>query len=281
MSTSTPGASPATGFHAKGGRSAVRVGHASRDITMHITLDAQHAWPLRQALIRDCAGQSWTICIALLPGCERMRLSLTLPRSAVDDAMVHIDNLAPGAEVTQCVEVPDKPSGAWQDLINGAATRHGSVDGEFAPLRIGGILHEDDIVLDADVADRPALFRRIGALAAQRYGLDADAVATSLVEREALGSTALGQGVALPHGRVGGVPREVAFYIRLANPIAFDAPDGGAVSDLVCLLLPDWGTNAHLHLLASVAECFCDHRFRESLRQAKDAQSVCRLFSSK
>ncbi len=88
---------------------------------MHITLDAQHAWPLRQALTRDCAGRSWTICVAVLPGGGRMRLSLTLPRSAVSDALGHIGNLAPGAEVRQFLEIPDKPSGPWPDLINVAA----------------------------------------------------------------------------------------------------------------------------------------------------------------
>jgi PTS system nitrogen regulatory IIA component len=253
--------------------------HASRDITMHITLDAQHAWPLRQALTRDCAGRSWTICVAVLPGCGRMRLSLTLPRSAVNEALVHIDHLAPGAEVRQFFEIPDKPSGAWLDLINGVASRTGPVDADALPLRIGSILHEEDVALDIDATDRPALFRQIGTLAAQRYGLDADAVAASLAERESLGSTALGQGVALPHGRISGVPREVAFYIRPAAPIVFEAPDGNPVSDLVCLLLPDWGNNTHLHLLASVAELFCDRHFRESLRRCKDARAVCRLFS--
>jgi PTS system nitrogen regulatory IIA component len=209
-----------------------------------------------------------------------MRLSLTLPRSAVSDALGHIGNLAPGAEVRQFFEIPDKPSGAWLDLINGSAARTVPVDGDSLPLRIGGILHEEDVVLDIDVADRPSLFRQIGTLAAQRYGLDADAVAASLAERESLGSTALGQGVALPHGRISGVPREVAFYIRPAAPMAFEAPDGYPVSDLVCLLLPDWGNNSHLHLLASVAELFCDRRFRESLRQCRDAQAVCHLFAS-
>jgi len=247
---------------------------------MHITIDAQHAGPLRHALVRDCAGLSWSICVAVLPGGARMRLSLTLPRIAVSDALAHINSLAPDAKVGQFVEVPDRPSGAWMDMIHGAHARLGPRVSESQHLTIGSILREDDVVLGFDAADQPALFRRLGTLASERYGLEAEAVTAGLTVRESQGSTGLGQGVAVPHGRIGGVPRELAIYIRPIVPIPFDAPDGRPVSDLICLLLPDWDNNAHLHLLASVAQCFCDERFRLLLRNCKDPCSVCRLFSS-
>lgn len=209
-----------------------------------------------------------------------MRLSLTLPRIAVSDALAHINNLAPGAEVGQFVEVPERPSGAWMDLIQGSRARPVSPDCGSHPLTIGRILREENVVLDLDAANQPALFRRLGLLASQRYGLDAEAVTAGLTAREALGSTGLGQGVAVPHGRISSVPRELAIYIRPIVPVPFDAPDGRPVSDLICLLLPDWDNNAHLHLLASVAQYFCDQRFRLLLRNCKEARSVCRLFSS-
>jgi len=259
-----------------------RPGFSARDVTMHITVDAQHAGPLRQALVRDCAGQSWSICLAMLPGGARMRLSLTLPRVSVGDALAQISNLAPGAEVGQFVEVPDKPSGAWIDLIHSTQARPGTRAGKLGELQvptIGSILHEDNVVLDFDAPDQAALFDRLGTLAWRRHGLDAEAVTAGLLAREALGSTGLGQGVAVPHARIHGVPRELAFYIRPAMPIPFDSPDGLPVSDIICLFLPEWDNNAHLHLLASAAQYFCDQRFRKLLHQCQDVPAVCRLFA--
>jgi PTS system nitrogen regulatory IIA component len=246
---------------------------------MHITIDAQHVGPLRQALVRDCAGLSWSICVAVLPGGERMRLSLTLPRIAVSEALAHISNLAPGAEVRQFVEVPDRPSGAWLDMIQSSQARPGPRSRESQPMTIGSILREEDVLLGFDAADQPALFRRLGTFAAERYGLEAEAVTAGLTARELLGSTGLGQGVAVPHGRISGVPREFAIYVRPIVPIPFDAPDGNLVIDLVCLLLPDWNNSGHLHLLASVAQCFCDQRFRLLLRNCTEARSICGRFS--
>lgn len=252
---------------------------ASRNVTMHITIDAQHARPLRQALVRDCAGQPWSICIAVMPGGARMRVSLTLPRLSVGDALAQLNRLTPGAEVSQYVEVPERPSGAWIDMIHGTQARPGPRVSASHASTIGSILCEEDVVLDCEAADRSALFHHLGTLARQHHGFDAEAVTAGLMEREALGSTGLGQGVAVPHARIRRVPRELAFYVRCVTPLPFDAPDGLPVSDLICLLLPDWGNNAHLRFLASAAQFFCDQRFRSALRHCRDARSVCRLFS--
>jgi PTS system nitrogen regulatory IIA component len=115
-------------------------------------------------------------------------------------------------------------------------------------------------------------------LCEQRFGLPAATVIAALEAREALGSTALGQGVAVPHGQIKGLRRAMTLYIRPAIPIAFDAPDGNPVTDVVVLLVPEWANSTHLHLLADVAQRFCDHHFREQLHACVDAQAVCQLF---
>src|SRR5258708_8471911 len=90
----------------------------ARNVMMHVTLDAQHATPLRQALIRDCAGQPWTIRLVPLYGTGRVRLSLYLPKEAVSGAIQRVAHLAPTAELGQLFEIPEAPTDAWRDLMH-------------------------------------------------------------------------------------------------------------------------------------------------------------------
>ncbi|MFM0056058.1 PTS sugar transporter subunit IIA [Paraburkholderia phytofirmans] len=250
---------------------------------MHVTLDAQHATPLRQALIRDCAGQPWTIRLAQLPGTDRMRLSLYLPRDAVSGAIQRVAHLAPTAELGQLFEVPDTPTDAWRDLINPASQ---GADPAAQPDEMAGtkasiaqLLSRDHVLLGLDVTNRDSLFVQLGQVCEQRFALPASTVTAGLHAREALGSTGLGQGVAVPHSQIKGLRRAMALYVRPATPIPFDAPDGNLVADMVVLLVPEWANTTHLHLLADVAQRFCDHHFREQLHACADAQAVCKLFA--
>ncbi|MDN7181323.1 PTS sugar transporter subunit IIA [Caballeronia sp. SEWSISQ10-4 2] len=250
---------------------------------MHVTLDAQHATPLRQALIRDCTGQTWTIRLAPLPGTDRMRLSLYLPRDAVSGAIQRVVHLAPTAELGQLFEVPDTPTDAWRDLMNPASPPCADPVAQPDEMAAGGnsiaqLLSRDHVLLGLDVANRASLFVQLGCVCEQRFGLPAATVIAGLEAREALGSTGLGQGVAVPHGQIKGLRRAMALYVRPATPIPFDAPDGNPVTDVVVLLVPEWANTTHLHLLADVAQRFCDHHFRERLHTCVDAQAVCQLF---
>ncbi|WP_133665180.1 PTS sugar transporter subunit IIA [Paraburkholderia sp. BL10I2N1] len=263
------------------GRSLLESG---RNVMMHITLDAQHATPLRQALIRDCGDQPWTIRLAPLHGTGRVRLSLHLPKAAVRGAMQRVAQLAPTAEVGRLLEVPYEPTDAWRDLIHvGSPQRTGSsgqpdeTAGEAET--IARLLSEEHVLLGLEVSTRDALFVRLGHFFEQRHGLEAATVTAGLAAREALGSTGLGQGVAVPHGQIKGLRRALALYVRPATPIPFDAPDGMPISDAVVLLVPVWANSTHLQLLAEVAQRFCDHHFREQLHACVDAQTVSKLFA--
>lgn len=88
----------------------------------------------------------------------------------------------------------------------------------------------------------------------------------SLCARERLGSTGLGQGVAIPHGRLPGISTPVGAFLQLASPLPFDASDGVPVDLLFALVVPEHFNQQHLLLLSQLAEMFSDSAFCEQLR---------------
>jgi PTS system nitrogen regulatory IIA component len=101
----------------------------------------------------------------------------------------------------------------------------------------------------------------------------------SICARERLGSTGLGKGVAIPHGRIKGSQHVEASFIRLKKPLPFDAVDGQPVDLLFCLAVPEDCGEDHLKLLAQVAELFSDSELLQKLRQAEDAGTLMQLLS--
>jgi nitrogen PTS system EIIA component len=108
-------------------------------------------------------------------------------------------------------------------------------------------------MLDLDVSGRMRAFEEIGRLLQTRHYLKATQVVERLSLREQLGSTGLGQGVALPHARIKGLPRAVATFLRPKSLISFDAPDGKPVSEILVLLVPERVTEQHLALFWGAA----------------------------
>ncbi|MEX3956936.1 PTS sugar transporter subunit IIA [Trinickia sp. EG282A] len=258
-------------------------GQTSRNVMMRVTLDAQHATPVRQALIRDCLGQPWTIRITPLAGTTRVRLSLYLPRTAINGAMRRVADLAPTAELGQLLDVPETPTGVWRDLLHPEQSPRDDAHAQSAAAASGTetiarLISDERVLLGLDVADRDALFTVLGHFVERYGGLPAATVAAGLSAREALGSTGLGRGIAVPHAQAEGLREPIVLYVRPREPIPFEAPDDAPVTDVVALFVPEWANTTHLHLLADVAERFCDHRFRERLQACDDARAVCRIF---
>ncbi|MFM8820340.1 MAG: PTS sugar transporter subunit IIA [Phenylobacterium sp.] len=110
--------------------------------------------------------------------------------------------------------------------------------------------------------------------AAQAFGLDAGAVLTALLEREELGSTGLGKGVAAPHARVPGLARSGVIVVRLEQPIAFDAIDGLPVDLFFALLSPEDSGVEHLRALARISRLLRRDDLRDQLRRAADADAI-------
>ena len=102
----------------------------------------------------------------------------------------------------------------------------------------------------------------------------------ALFAREKLGSTGLGLGVAIPHGRIQGLKSAAAAFFRLASPIPFDAPDGVGVQMVFVLLVPQSANEQHLQLLSELAQMFSERRFRELLQSAPDNMALLELFSN-
>ncbi|MBU3546243.1 PTS sugar transporter subunit IIA [Polynucleobacter sp. MWH-Jannik1A5] len=135
----------------------------------------------------------------------------------------------------------------------------------------------DCIALDVPAKSRADAFAAAGDLFAKQTGIDANSVVEFLNAREALGSTALGAGVAIPHGRVKGLKQPSAAFMRLQNPIEFAAPDGEAVSILIFLLVPEKATQQHLEILSSIAQLLSDADARQTLLSSTDSSTVCDL----
>ena len=144
--------------------------------------------------------------------------------------------------------------------------------------QIAKLLPPANILLDVDTESKAGLFEAVGALFEANCALARRTVVGSLVAREKLGSTGLGQGVAIPHGRIKGLGQAQGAFVNLQRGIAFDAPDGKPVSQVFVLLVPEHATEQHLQLLSELAQMFSDRVFREQLAAAADAAAVHALF---
>ena len=136
------------------------------------------------------------------------------------------------------------------------------------------ILQAQNVVLDLEVSSKKRAFEQAGLIFENNCGIARSTVSDNLFARERLGSTGLGHGVAVPHGRVKGLKAPLAAFVRLAQPIPFESPDGEPVSLLVFLLVPDHVTQQHLEILSEVAEMFSSDSFREILTTDPDPLSV-------
>jgi nitrogen PTS system EIIA component len=123
-------------------------------------------------------------------------------------------------------------------------------------------------------SSKKRLFEQVGLLFENHHGIARSQVFDSLFARERLGSTALGQGVAIPHGRIKGLKEALGALVRLAQPVAFDAPDGQPVSLVFVLLVPEQATEKHLQILSELAQMFSDKALREAMNQAPDAAAL-------
>lgn len=141
------------------------------------------------------------------------------------------------------------------------------------------LLPETNILLDVEAGSKKRVFEQAGILFENHDGIARAVVFDSLFAREKLGSTGLGQGIAIPHGRIKGLKQAVGAFLRLAAPVPFESPDGRPVSLIFVLLVPEQATEQHLQILSELAQRFSDRAFRESLSNAADAAAIHQLFA--
>ncbi len=134
----------------------------------------------------------------------------------------------------------------------------------------------DPQAIDTDcvVRNKDTLFATLATMADRVYGLDAPAVEESLVQREALGTTGFGLGVAIPHARVDHLVRPVGLFVSPSRPINYDSVDDLPVDLVFCLLSPASAGAVHLKALAELSRMLRDPKLVANLRGASDADSI-------
>lgn len=142
------------------------------------------------------------------------------------------------------------------------------------------ILPVQNVVLDLAVTSKKRAFEQAGLLFENHHGVARTTVFHSLIARERLGSTALGHHIAVPHGRIKGLKDPCAAFIRLADPVRFDASDGRMANLLFFLLVPETATQLHLDLLAEIARLMSNPALRQSLTIETDAGVIHQLLTS-
>lgn len=148
-------------------------------------------------------------------------------------------------------------------------------------MKIADILSQDRVSQGQTFTSKKKALEELSTLLARGVpGVQAADILTSLAAREKLGSTGLGHGVAIPHGRMAGVNESVGAFMRLKHPLDYDAHDGQPVDLVFGLLVPQGATEAHLKHLAAIAEMFSDSAFCQQAREASDEGALFKLLSA-
>lgn len=144
---------------------------------------------------------------------------------------------------------------------------------------VAKLLPPENVLLGLPVSSKKRLFEQLGFLFESQHGIGKGQVFDSLFARERLGSTGLGQGVAIPHGRIKGIKEALGAFVRLDQPVPFDAPDGKPVNLVFAMLVPEQATEKHLEILSELAQMFSDRALREAMAQAPDAAALQKLIA--
>lgn len=148
------------------------------------------------------------------------------------------------------------------------------------PLSISDLLSPERIRCNADASSKKRALELVSELlVGNSTQLNGRTVSELLLAREKLGSTGLGHGVALPHGRCAGLSEAIAVFLKLRAGVDYDAPDGEPVDLIVGLLVPEHCNEAHLQLLAQLAELFSQDSVRRELRGPISPPQVQAIFN--
>lgn len=145
-------------------------------------------------------------------------------------------------------------------------------------MDIGDLLADGGVVLRGGASSKRQALHAVAEAAAQALGLPESRVTEALLEREALGSTGLGSGVAVPHARLEGVEQVTAVFVRLDTPVAYGSVDDRPVDLLFAIFAPPRDGAEHLRALAAVSRALRSAEMREQLRQARTTDAIRALF---
>jgi PTS system nitrogen regulatory IIA component len=141
-------------------------------------------------------------------------------------------------------------------------------------MHLGDLISPEAVLRSLKPKSRKQLLQELSARAARISGLPERDIFDVLWQREQLGSTGLGQGVAIPHGKLGGLKQMVGLFAQLSEPVEFDAVDGEPVDIVFLLLAPEGAGADHLKALARISRLLRERGSVEKLRASKDAAAL-------
>lgn len=146
--------------------------------------------------------------------------------------------------------------------------------------RLASILPSAQVLVHVDATSKKRAFEEVGLLFENLHGFNRALITDSLFARERLGSTGLGHGVAIPHGRIKGLKAPMAAVLLLGQPIGFDSPDEQPVNLLIFLLVPEAATQKHLEILSEIAELLSDAAMRTKMASSQSVDELHGLIVS-
>lgn len=147
-------------------------------------------------------------------------------------------------------------------------------------MTVTALLSPDRIFIDPNICSKKKLLEFIANTVTGQCGLTHSTLFNSLLDRERLGSTGLGNGFAVPHARLSDLKETIGFFVKLAQPINFDAPDNKPVDLVFCIIIPEHATDEHLQILASLAKVFSQPAICSAMRNAISSEDVTRIIDS-
>ena len=145
--------------------------------------------------------------------------------------------------------------------------------------RLAAILPASNVLVNVEATSKKRVFEQAGLLFENQHAIARATITDNLFARERLGSTGLGHGVAIPHGRIKGLKEALGAFLRLAQPVPFESPDGQPVSLAFILLVPEKATEKHLQILSELAQMFSDRSLREAMLSAPGAAELHQLIT--
>ena len=147
-------------------------------------------------------------------------------------------------------------------------------------MTISALLSPQNIFIDTEVTSKKKLLELIANIVADRTSLGQSSIYNSLLNRERLGSTGLGQGFAVPHARVADLDRTVGCFFRLIDPVNFESPDSKPVDLVFTIVIPEEATEEHLLILSSLARIFSQEEICQAIRNAANKEEIEKIIKS-
>lgn len=147
-------------------------------------------------------------------------------------------------------------------------------------MRISDVLSESMVMADATASGKEEILRSLALLLSEHpdVNISAQVIAEGLLNRERLGSTGVGGGVAIPHAKIAGLQRLVAAFARVSQGVEFDAIDRQPARLIFVLLVPENSAGAHLKALARISRLLKSDEFRQNLLEQDDRSSLFQTF---